>query len=228
MSTGAPGGFHVLVLAKAPVAGRVKTRLGADVGMQTAAVLASAALADTLAACVEAVGAEHCHLSLAGDLAEAVDGPRLLDLAQGWSVRPQVDGELGVRIARAVGEVPGPVVQVGMDTPQVSADLLRSVAAGLVDHDAILGEAEDGGWWVLAVRDPALAGALRDVPMSTPTTYADTRAALVAAGADVGTARVLRDVDTVPDADAVAAQVPDSVFAAAWRATGAEKMGRTR
>lgn len=214
-------GFEALVLAKAPVAGRVKTRLGADVGMQTAAVLAAAALADTLAACVEAVGAEHCHLSLAGDLAEAVDGPRLVGLAQGWSVRAQADGDLGARIAHAVGEVPGPVVQVGMDTPQVTADLLHRVAAGLATHDAVLGEAADGGWWVLAVRDPALAGALRDVPMSTPTTYADTRAALVAAGADVGTAPLLRDVDTAPDADAVAAGAPDSGFAAAWRESGA-------
>ena len=213
--------FHALVLAKAPVAGRVKTRLGADVGMQTAAVLASAALADTLAACVEAVGAQHCHLSLAGDLADAVDAPRLLSLAEGWRVRPQVDGDLGARIAHAVGEVSGPVVQVGMDTPQVTPELLRQVAAGLAEHDAVLGEAQDGGWWVLAVRDPALAEALREVPMSTPTTYADTRAALVAAGARVGTAPVLRDVDTVPDADAVAAQVPHSTFAAAWRETGA-------
>lgn len=215
--TTAERGYQALVLAKAPVAGRVKTRLGADVGMRTAAGLAAAALADTLAACVEAVGAGHCHLSLAGDLAEAVDGPRLVGLARGWRVRAQADGDLGARIAHAVGEVPGPVVQVGMDTPQLTADLLHRVAAGLRTHDAVLGEAEDGGWWVLAVRDPTLAGALRDVPMSTATTYADTRAALVAAGADVGTAPLLRDVDTVPDADAVAALVPGSTFAAAWR-----------
>ncbi|MCY7394974.1 MAG: DUF2064 domain-containing protein [Nocardioides sp.] len=218
MSSGA--GFEALVLAKAPVAGRVKTRLGADVGMPQAAALAAAALRDTLGACADAVGAEHCHLALDGDLSIAADAAELDALLAGWTVRAQAEGGLGTRIAHAAGEVPGPVVQVGMDTPQVDADLLRLVAAGLEQHDAVLGEAEDGGWWVLALRDPAAARAVSGVPMSTPTTYDDTLAVLVGAGLDVGTAPVLRDVDTVADADVVAALVPGSIFAAVWREKG--------
>ena len=50
----------------------MKTRLGADIGMERAAEVAAAALLDTLAACVTAVGAGHCHLSLAGELDRAV------------------------------------------------------------------------------------------------------------------------------------------------------------
>ena len=80
----------------------------------------------------------------------------------------------------------------------------------------MLGPADDGGWWVLALRDPARAAALVGVPMSTPTTYDDTRAALEAAGLRVGDTATLRDVDTVADADVVAASAPDSRFARAW------------
>ncbi|MBU2074873.1 MAG: hypothetical protein KJ938_10585, partial [Actinobacteria bacterium] len=58
------GPVRALVLAKAPVAGHVKTRLGADVGLGRAAELAAAALLDTVEACTAAYGAEHCHLAL--------------------------------------------------------------------------------------------------------------------------------------------------------------------
>lgn len=207
---------HALVVAKAPQPGRVKTRLGADIGMDHAAAVAAASLLDTLAACTDAVGAERCHLSLAGDLALAVRSQELRAALEGWSVHPQVGDDFAARLADAHARVPGPVVQVGMDTPHVTPALLRDAVAGLADHDAVLGPAEDGGWWVLALREPAAAAALIGVPMSTPTTYVDTRAALVAAGLDVGVTATLRDVDEVADAEAVAGLVPGSRFAAAW------------
>ena len=214
-------GLQLLVVAKAPVAGLVKTRLGAEIGMTEAAAIAAASLADTLAACREAVGPASCHLTIAGDLREAIDGDLLLDLVEGWQIRPQILGDLGERLAHAIGEVPGPVLQVGMDTPQVTADLLLECARGLADHDAVLGPAEDGGWWVLGLGDPAVAAALRGVPMSTPTTYDDTLAALEATGARVGSAVVLRDVDTVSDAEAVASTSPRTSFARTWSSLGA-------
>jgi glycosyltransferase A (GT-A) superfamily protein (DUF2064 family) len=209
---------HVLVVAKAPEAGRVKTRLGARIGMDCAAEVAAAALLDTLAAATDAVGAARCHLSLDGDLAHAVRGPELEAATAGWTVHPQTGGTFAAKLADAHARVPGPVVQVGMDTPHLTPALLLAAAAGLEDHDAVLGPAEDGGWWVLALREPARAAVLRDVPMSTPTTCADTRAALAAAGLDVGSTATLRDVDEPADADAVSRLAPRSRFAHAWRA----------
>lgn len=212
-----------LVVAKAPYAGRVKTRLGADIGLERAAELAAAALLDTLEACTDAFGSQACHLSLDGDLDGAVRGAELLAALDRWTVHPQVGDGFDARLARAHADVAGagglvlPVVQVGMDTPQVGAGLLAQVAEGLGDHDAVLGPAEDGGWWVLALRDPAHAAALEGVPMSVDDTGGRTRAALVARGLRVGTAPVLRDVDTVEDADRVAAAAPHSRFARAWR-----------
>ena len=211
----------VLVVAKAPEVGRVKTRLGTAIGMERAADVAAAALLDTLAAATAAVGAGQCHLSLDGDLDRAVRGPELREALTGWTVHPQRRGDFGARLAAAHAHVPGPVIQVGMDTPQLTPHLLLASAAGLDVHDAVLGPAEDGGWWVLALRDPARASVLRDVRMSTPTTGADTRAALTRVGLDVGTTATLRDVDQVADADAVARLVPGSRFAEMWNLVSA-------
>ena len=215
---------RALVLAKAPVAGRVKTRLGAEVGMAYAAELAAAALLDSLDACSDAFGPERCWLSLSGDLGASVRADELAAALRGWTVVPQRGEDFGERLVNAhldAGAHNGAVVQIGMDTPQVTAADLSAVADGLDRHEAVLGDAADGGWWVLGLRRPDTAAALRGVPMSTPTTGLDTRAALEAAGLAVGATTELTDVDTVADADAVAALAPDSRFAAAWR-------GRTR
>lgn len=212
---------RALVVAKAPVAGQVKTRLGVVVGHQEAAGLAAAALLDTLEACATAYGVEHCHLALAGDLAEAVGASDLLAAAHGWTVHAQRGEDFADRLVAAHADVaatgPGPVVQVGMDTPQLTPALLAATASGLDEHQAVLGPADDGGWWVLALRDPRDAAALAGVPMSTPQTHRATAAALVARGLSVGTTTVLCDVDEVGDADTVADLAPGTRFARSWR-----------
>lgn len=209
---------RALVVAKAPVAGLVKTRLGAGVGMTAAAELAAAALLDTLAACRAAFGPSRCLLSLSGDLADAVRGDELARALDGWAVARQRGATFAERLVHAHADVPpgAPVVQVGMDTPQVTAAQLHAAAGAFADHDAVLGAAEDGGWWVLGLRDPRAAAALHGVPMSTPTTYADTAAALAAAGLRVGVTGTLRDVDTAADADVVASAAPNGEFARVW------------
>jgi rSAM/selenodomain-associated transferase 1 len=206
----------VLVVAKAPEVGRVKTRLGALIGMEAAARVAAAALLDTVAAATAAVGAEHCHLSLGGDLDRAVAAAELREALAGWTVHQQRGADLGDRLARAHARVRGPVVQIGMDTPHLTPALLLEMGEELDRHDAVLGPAEDGGWWALALREPRRAAVLRGVPMSTSTTGADTRAALAAVGLDVATAATLRDVDEVADADAVARLAPSTRFADVW------------
>lgn len=209
---------RALVLAKAPVPGRVKTRLAATVGDDVAARLAAAALADTLIACRAAF--EECHLALDGELADAVDGAVLADLLEGWQVAPQCTGDLGARLAEAHERVAldsgGPVVQVGMDTPHLQPDELRRIADRCRAGTAVLGDAVDGGWWVLALHRGSGAHRLRGVPTSTPTTGADTRRSLEVAGLAVLTAPVLRDVDTAADARIVASSAPTTRFARLW------------
>lgn len=209
---------HGLVVAKAPVAGLAKTRLGAAVGVSAAADLAAAALLDTLDACREAF--EECHLALEGDLAQAARSAEITRALAGWHVFAQVGDGLGARLAhahRTVAARGAAVVQVGMDTPQVRATDLRAVA-DLLDDGAttVLGPAEDGGWWVLGLADGTRAELLREVPTSRPDTFELTLRTFTADGSRVALASRQRDVDTAADADAVAATAPASRFARAW------------
>ncbi|MEZ5095072.1 MAG: DUF2064 domain-containing protein [Nocardioides sp.] len=201
-------------------AGECKTRLGAEIGMEAAAELAAAALRDTLRAAAAYAGADRCWLALAGDLGAAPEGESVAGLLVGWQVVPQRGAGLAARLAAAHAECgPGPVVQIGMDTPQVTAADLADVAAGLATHDAVLAPAADGGWWALALREPERASALEGVPMSTAATGHHTRVALARAGLAVASAHRLIDVDTADDAAAVAALAPGTDFAAAWAAS---------
>ena len=139
----------------------------------------------------------------------------------GWTVHQQRGTGFADRLAHAHVDVAlatgAPVVQIGMDTPHLPVEELADVARRIGDgHDAVLGPAADGGWWVLALTDHRVAGCLRDVEMSTSRTYDDTLAALQGRGVQVATAAVLRDVDTVDDAVLAAAAAPGSRFALRW------------
>lgn len=215
---------RVLVMAKAPVPGLAKTRLGRSVGMAAAADLAAAALLDTLDAARHAFDRE-CYLALTGDLASGVRGSEISAALVGWTCFDQVGETFADRLVHAhatvAGAGPGPVVQIGMDTPQVTAEQLREVAAPLADGaTAVLAPAEDGGWWALALADGSRAVALAAVPMSEETTHQLSLAALLDQGDLVATGRRLRDVDTVADAAAVARSAPWTRFARAWTSLG--------
>jgi glycosyltransferase A (GT-A) superfamily protein (DUF2064 family) len=194
----------LLVIAKQPVPGRVKTRLVPPCTYEQAAALAEAALADTLRTAAT-VPARRRVLVLDGE-----PGPWL---PPGYDIVPQCGGPLDERLAAAFAGAGGPALLIGMDTPQVTRALLT------VDWnaaDAVFGPAADGGFWALGLRepDPAL---LRGVPMSTSDTGAIQRARLIAAGLRVTDLPQLRDVDTAADAVAVAGQAPRSRFAARAR-----------
>jgi uncharacterized protein len=211
---------HCLVVAKAPVPGEAKTRLAADLDDGAAADLAAAALLDTLDACAEAFPVGCRLLALTGDLGRAARGEEIRGRLEHWRVFRQQGEDFPARLAHAHTRVGAPVVQVGMDTPQLTPAKLRDAAALLDGHDAVVGPADDGGWWLLALRDSRHAAALREVPMSTPATGDLTIAALRGRGLDVVVTETLRDVDEVPDAVAVSRAAPGSRFAATWAAFG--------
>ena len=198
----------LLVIAKQPVPGRVKTRLVPPCTYEQAAALAEAALADTLHTVLR-VPARRRVLVLDGE-----PGPWL---PPGFDVVPQCGGPLDERLAAAFAGASGPALLIGMDTPQVTPELLT---VDWQSADAFFGPAADGGFWALGLRapDPAL---LRGVPMSTPGTGAVQRARLVAAGLRVAELPQLRDVDTAADALAAAREASWTRFAARTRGLAA-------
>lgn len=191
----------LLVIAKEPRPGRVKTRLTPPFTPREAALLAEAALVDTLRTVAATPASRHVLV---------LEGAPGRWLPPGFDVVPQCAGGLDERLAAAFAGCEGPTLLIGMDTPQVTPELLT---VDFADCDAYFGPAEDGGFWALGLAspDPEL---LRGVPMSTPTTGAVQRDRLTAAGLRVRELPALRDVDTAADAEAVAAAAPGGRFAA--------------
>jgi len=214
----------LLVVAKAPVPGRAKTRLAATVGDQVAAEIAAAALLDTLDAVVATPVATRV-VALTGELDDAAEAAELRCRLASFVVISQRGNDFGDRLANAhtdAAAVDGhPVLQIGMDTPQVTAGLLGDAARRLAESSAVLGLAHDGGWWTLGVRSPALAECLRDVPMSQPDTGALTLKALRSNGVDVALVDELADFDVADDVAAVRAVCPSGRrFTSVTRAAG--------
>jgi glycosyltransferase A (GT-A) superfamily protein (DUF2064 family) len=222
----------VLVVAKAPVPGLAKTRLAAVVGTVEAADLAAAALLDTLDAAEAWAPASRRLIALVGDLRRAARGDAIgLRLrASGWSVVRQRGASFAERLVNShhdAGAVWGrsvALVQVGTDTPQLTAGDLDRLASAVTAPkpagvDAAIGPAADGGWWGLATRRAGHVDRLRGVEMSTSHTC-DRTADMLRAGATVALAHELRDVDTFADLRAVVAQAPHTRFASAVNALG--------
>jgi glycosyltransferase A (GT-A) superfamily protein (DUF2064 family) len=200
------------VIAKSPVAGRVKTRLCPPCTPEQAAHLAEAALADTLAA-VAATPASRYVCVLDGE-----PGPWL---PEGFEVIPQQGDGLDERLAAAFEAMPEPTFLVGMDTPQITPSLLMRAGDALMrpGTDAVLGHTEDGGYWGIGLRPAAFRRELFEgVPMSQRDTGALQVERLLANGlaVDVGLP-VLIDVDTMNDARLVATIAPNTSFAGRMR-----------
>jgi glycosyltransferase A (GT-A) superfamily protein (DUF2064 family) len=212
----------LLVVAKAPEPGRAKTRLAATVGDRAAADIAAAAMLDTLDAVAAAPAASRV-VALTGDLDAAAAAAQIRQRLESFTVIEQRGDDFADRLANAHTDAATgfPVLQIGMDTPQVTADLLADCARSLLGAPAVLGPAVDGGWWVLGVQDPAMAECLRAVPMSQPDTGELTWKALRYNGIDVIAVDRLADFDVADDVAAVReACGPASRFARATRAAG--------
>jgi len=186
---------RLVIFAKAPVIGGAKTRLAAGIGKtaawrryraMTAAVLR--ALADPRWECVLAVSPDR----MASRRFPGVWPDRTKRLPQG-------SGDLGARQARVFAGR-GPVCVIGTDAPQITRADIAAAFAGLKTHDAVIGPAEDGGYWLLALDAPAPAGLFDAVRWSQAATRRDLEARMRACGlARIKRLRTLRDIDEADD-----------------------------
>lgn len=197
----------LLVIAKEPLPGRAKTRLTPPCSAVQAAALARASLLDTLDVVARTPAARRVLV---------FDGDARRWRPEGFEVIPQRGGGLGERLAAAFDDVQSPALLVGMDTPQLTPRLLLDGMRALAEHgvDAVLGPADDGGYWSVGFNEP-VSGAFNDVPMSCQYTLSRQRARLGELGLRVREQPMLRDVDTIEDAHAVASAAPRTRFARA-------------
>lgn len=194
----------LIVIAKECIPGRVKTRLHPPLTLEQAASLATASLADTFNA-VSSLPATRRILAFEGNL--------LPPGSESYELIHQVSGELDMRLGAIFDECSGPTVLIGMDTPQLSPDLLAPIFDEWpTDVDAWLGLANDGGYWTIAMANPD-GSLIRGVPMSRNDTARLQLERLEAAGLRVRRLPELIDVDTIDDARAVAALNPHTQFA---------------
>jgi len=194
----------LIVIAKSPVPGLVKTRLTTAFTPGEAAALAQASLRDTLDTIVGAPAQRRV---------VAWEGVRRTWVPEGVDVIAQRGEGLDERISHALQEAlsppgHGPALLVGMDTPQLQVADLSLEWDGA---DAVLGMCPDGGFWALGL-NRFHADVVRGVPMSTPHTGRDQLERLQSLGFRVRMLPMMRDVDTPADAAKVARTAPDSRF----------------
>jgi len=191
---------RIIIFAKAPVAGMVKTRLIPALGAQGAARLAQSMLGATVA---HATGAELatpelCVTPNCGD--PAWDGL----LPGGVRLTKQGPGDLGERLARAARRVIDAgerLLLIGTDCPALDRKMLAAAAAQLERHDAVLYPAEDGGYVLIGLKrfDASLFSAIE---WSTDTVAQVTKARIAALGWSLFVGEALRDIDEPGDLDA--------------------------
>ena len=190
---------RVIVFAKAPVAGLAKTRLIPALGEQGAARLAASMLTHALdQALASGVGpVELCVTPAPHDSKWSGQLPRSGSL----SLSDQGTGDLGERMARAARRALDegqPVLLMGTDCPDLTAERIRSAATCLLTSDAVLVPAFDGGYVLLGLNrfDDSL---FSDIAWSTSSVAHATRARIEGLGWSLTAAQALHDIDEPDD-----------------------------
>lgn len=184
----------LVIMLKEPQPGRVKTRLGRDIGMVAAAWW----FRHQTAQLIRQVQDPRWQVLLAvapdrAGLASRVWPAHLPRIAQGG-------GDLGARMVRIMRALPpGPVCIIGGDIPGVRKPHIARAFKALGAHDAAFGPAPDGGYWLVGLRRTAAipAGFLQGVRWSTADALSGSMATLP--GARIALVDTLRDVDTAAD-----------------------------
>jgi len=184
----------VVVFARLPVRGRVKTRLAAGIGDAAALAFHRAVLARTCR--IVARGAWRVELCVTPD--PAARNRRIWKPPAGAGLVPQGRGDLGMRMGRAIGRHRGPVLLVGCDIPEMARCHLDAAFALLGTHAAVFGPATDGGFWSVGFRSGCLVrGAFAGARWSGPQALGDCLANLKFRSVALGP--VLNDIDDRAD-----------------------------
>lgn len=186
-------GPRLVIMCKVPVMGRVKTRLGREIGLANATRIYRTTL-DHVAARLGSSTRWQTILAVAPDA--AVMSPmlprRLARVSQGG-------GDLGQKLQNVSDSIPpGPLVIIGTDIPGIRARDIEAAFRLLGSYDAVFGPASDGGYWLVGLkRRPSIPAVFEGVRWSSPFALSDTKRNL--AGHRVAEVLCHDDVDTAAD-----------------------------
>lgn len=185
----------LVVMVKEPRPGRVKTRLGRDIGMVGAAWW----FRHQVARLLRRLRDPRWQIVLA--VSPDIEGLTSRVWPEDMPRIAQGSGDLGDRMGRVLRAcAPGPVCIIGADIPGVTRAHLAAAFGALGDHDAVIGPAPDGGYWLIGTRALRLpVGLFEGVRWSSEFAREDTLASM--AGMSVAQVAQLQDVDTVADLD---------------------------
>ena len=189
----APFRWRLVVTAKEPVAGRIKTRLAAGLGVATTVRFARQCTSALLQR-VAKNAPWQTTIAVSPD-----SGVRSRIWPLGLPVTPQDGGDLGARMQRIFDRTErGPVIIIGTDVPNIARVHIHAAFRLLGQHDAVFGPADDGGYWLVGLRRrPRVLRPFAGVRWSSPHALADTLANL--RGRSVARVATLSDVDTPAD-----------------------------
>jgi len=188
----------VVILARAPELGKVKTRLAAELGDQEALVIYTW-LAENTAQVVASL--PHCDRIVAYTPKDA--GVRMRGwLGDGFSFEAQCDGDLGARMAhgfnRRFEENADRVLLIGTDAPGISVTILEEGLAALSHNDVVFGPALDGGYYAIGLRATHTV-LFENISWSATDTLFQSIAAARRCGLSVQLLPQLSDIDTAQD-----------------------------
>ena len=183
---------HLVVFVKEPMMGRVKTRLGRDIGISMATRFYRRNVADVLRN-MGNDGRWKCWLALSPD--KAARGKPFWP--NKFTALKQGRGDVGERMGRAMASMPpGPVVIIGTDVPAIRPHHIESAFKAFGRHDVVFGPALDGGYWLVgARRSPCTPELFKQVRWSSKHTLADSLAKVEQYKLKVALLNTLEDVD---------------------------------
>ena len=203
-----PASTALVIFAKAPIPGEVKTRLSPGLTEDEAATLHGSFVLDTLERTKAAV--QKFKLPVDRFLACAPSSShvffKIMEARHGVTLLDQQGDDLGARMAQAFATLFARgyrhIVVVGTDVPSLPLTHYRDAVQSLTRHDLILGPAKDGGYYLIGMTAPH-PDLFRDIPWSTNQVLALTQEKATAAGLKSALLPIWSDVDTLDDLQAL-------------------------
>lgn len=197
----------LIIFAKAPVPGKVKTRLHDKCSAETAAYVAELLLTH-----IVELACDHWQGEVIISVAGEIQHPVIVRLYEEYPVDciSQLEGDLGQRMHHAFEQVGRPAAIIGADVPACSAATLQNAWQSLANGNNVIGPALDGGYYLIGLQQP-FAELFENVDWGTANVYQQTLTHADDASLSLQTLEYMSDLDTWSDIEALVNAKPEAI-----------------